>query len=83
MSRVLPFNRDWRLISEFISEHCFGVFHLGSQAVVVIAQDILQSFLNLGPERSFLGCWLAEAARATLTSPEALLFLIREVVRNA
>jgi hypothetical protein len=72
-----------RLSIEFISEHCLGVFHLGSQAVKVVAQDIVQCLLEFSPERSFLGCWLAKAARATLTGPEALLFLIREVVRNA
>jgi len=74
MSRVLPFNRDWGLFSEFISEHCLGVFHLDSQAIVVIAQNILQRFLDYGPERSFLGGWLADAARATLTGPESASF---------
>ena len=36
--------RSWSFI-EFIAEHEFSVFHLGSQAVMVVAQDTFQRFL--------------------------------------
>jgi len=36
--------RSWSFI-EFISEHEFGFFHLGSQAVMVVAQDTFKRFL--------------------------------------
>ena len=36
--------RSWSFI-EFLSEHEYGIFHLGSQSVMVVAQDTFQRFL--------------------------------------
>jgi hypothetical protein len=49
---------------------------------MVIAQDTFQCILKLAAERTFLRSRFAVAAWAAFTLPEALLFLVREVVGN-